>query len=140
VTFLGNGLFNTPPLIEAADTPPFFHNNAVATIEEAVDFYTTDMFNNSPAGDGRAFVLNSEEVNAIAALLRALNALENIRSSNAYAEQELERAADSIRLSIAETTDAIEVLTNGPVQLGQVLTLLGILVRGQALSGSGRGR
>jgi hypothetical protein len=139
VTFLGNGLFNTPPLIEAADTPPFFHNNAVATIEEAVDFYTTDMFNNSPAGDGRAFVLNSE-VNAIAALLRALNALENIRSSNAYAEQELERAADSIRLSIAETTDAIEVLTNGPVQLGQVLTLLGILVRGQALSGSGRGR
>ena len=34
----GNGEFNTPPLVEAADTGPFFHNNAVATIEEAVAF------------------------------------------------------------------------------------------------------
>jgi hypothetical protein len=35
--FLGYGIrtFNTPPLVEAADTVPLFHNNAVKTIEEA---------------------------------------------------------------------------------------------------------
>jgi cytochrome c peroxidase len=121
VTFRGNGTFNVPPVIEAADTPPFFHNNAAATLEDAVAFYTTDIFNDSPAGNGNAFILNRDGINAIAALLRALNALENIRSSNAYAEQalgqELERAAESIGLAIAETTDAIEVLTGGPVGL-----------------------
>jgi precorrin-3B methylase len=94
----------------------------VATLEKAVAFYTSDTFNNSPSGQiDRAFVLNGTEVNAIAALLRALNALENIRSSNAYVEQafeqELERARETIRLSIAETTDAIAVLAGGPLRL-----------------------
>ncbi|MEY4546015.1 MAG: hypothetical protein RL685_2210, partial [Pseudomonadota bacterium] len=37
----GNGTFNTPPLIEAADTGPFFHTNAFTTIEDATRFYTT---------------------------------------------------------------------------------------------------
>jgi mono/diheme cytochrome c family protein len=46
----GNGAFNTPSLIEAADTGPFFHNNSVETIEGAVAFYNGDAFNNSPAG------------------------------------------------------------------------------------------
>ena len=32
----GDGTFNTPPLVEAADTGPFFHNNSVSTIEGAV--------------------------------------------------------------------------------------------------------
>ena len=44
---------NVPPLIEAADTPPLFHNNAAATIEDAVRFYTTDTFANSPDGQSR---------------------------------------------------------------------------------------
>ena len=33
---IGDGSFNIPPLAEAADTPPLFHNNAAATIEDAV--------------------------------------------------------------------------------------------------------
>jgi cytochrome c peroxidase len=60
----GDGTFNTPPVIEAADTPPFFHNNAVATLEEAVAFYTTDTFNDSPPVNRRAFVLDQDEINA----------------------------------------------------------------------------
>jgi hypothetical protein len=28
----GDGTFNTPPLVEAADTGPFFHNNSIETI------------------------------------------------------------------------------------------------------------
>ncbi len=113
---------NTPPLIEAGDTPPFFHNNSAETIEDAVAFYTSDTFNDSPAGAGNAFVLNGDEIHQIAALLRALNALENIRSSNAYDERaidptELAPADELAELAIAETTDAIEVLTEGPVEL-----------------------
>ena len=122
VTFLGDGTFNMPPAIEAADTPPFFHNNAVATLEGAVAFYTTDTFNDSPDGDGRAFVLDGAEVNAIAAFLRALNALENIRSSNTFDARatdpdELAPPAELVNWAKAETTDAIEVLTEGPLIL-----------------------
>ena len=46
----GDGTFNTPPLVEAADTGPFFHNNSIDTIEGAVAFYNGAAFNNSPAG------------------------------------------------------------------------------------------
>jgi cytochrome c peroxidase len=44
VLFQGDLTMNTPSLIEAADTPPFFHNNTAATIEDAVAFYTSDTF------------------------------------------------------------------------------------------------
>ena len=97
VRFQGDLTMNTPSLIEAADTPPFFHNNSAATIEDSVAFYTSDTFNNSLAGAGNAFVLTDEETNQIAALLRALNALENIRSSIAYSEQALRAAAGARR-------------------------------------------
>lgn len=39
---IGNGTFNTPVLVEAADTGPFFHNNSIETIEGAVDFYNSE--------------------------------------------------------------------------------------------------
>lgn len=50
----GDGTFNTPPLVEAADAWPFFHDNSVATLEAAVAFYDGDSFNNSPAGKALA--------------------------------------------------------------------------------------
>jgi cytochrome c peroxidase len=123
-TFRGNGFFNTPSLIEAGDTPPYFHNNAVDTIEEAVAFYTTDAFNDSLSGDGNAFVLSREQIRQIAALLRTLNVLENIRSGNAYdqlalrmVERRPAAARRFVKLAIKETTDAIQVLNRGPVAL-----------------------
>jgi cytochrome c peroxidase len=122
VVFRGDQTFNVPPAIEAADTAPFFHNNAVPKLEGAVAFYTTDTFNNSIAGAGRAFVLNQNQINAIAAFLRALNAMENIRSSAAFSRRaldpaELAPAAELVKWAEAETTDAIEVLTQGPIKL-----------------------
>ena len=42
--------FNTPPLVEAADTGPFFHNNAVDTLEAAISFYNDVAFNESSGG------------------------------------------------------------------------------------------
>ena len=47
---VGDGTFNVPPLVEAADTAPFFHNNSIQTIEGAVEFYNSAAFNTSPAG------------------------------------------------------------------------------------------
>lgn len=118
----GDGRFNTPSLIEAADTAPFFHNNSVSTIEEAVAYYTTDAFNLSPgsltsSGKNRQVKLDSSQVVAVAMFLRTLNALENIRSSNRLDQQALalgdKNATEVIRLAAADTKDAIEVLTEG---------------------------
>lgn len=119
----GNGEFNTPPLVEAADTGPFFHNNSVETIEGAVAFYNGDAFTNSPAGQllmnatGSAINLDATQVVAVAAFLRVINVLENIRASIDF----LERAATSsiksddtlLDPAFHETEDANQVLTGG---------------------------
>lgn len=111
--------FNTPSLIEAADTAPFFHNNSVTTLEETVAFYNTEAFNNSPgAFTSKAFdrkiKLDSSQVIAVASFLRAINVLENIRSSSLMDEKAKalrgDEAEESIRLAMADTRDAIKVL------------------------------
>lgn len=134
VTFRGDGTFNAPPAIEAADTPPFFHNNAVETLEAAISFYTTDVFNDSPAGDDRAFVLGDDGVVAIAAFLRTLNAMENIRSSNAFDQRamdpdELAPVDELITWGMADTRDAIEVLTESDLFPDSVALLREALVQ-----------
>jgi inorganic triphosphatase YgiF len=119
---------NTPSLVEAADTPPFFHNNSARTLEDAIKFYTTDDFGNSPAGllggggEPNPFQLSKKQIREIGALLRAVNARENIRFSNEIAEEAQdaepkEEADQRIREVIAETKDAIEVLDRGPLKL-----------------------
>src|SRR5262249_36572466 len=110
----GDGTFNTPPLVEAADTGPFFHNNARKTIEEAVAFYTTDAFANSPAGRAGRIVLSDVQIREIAAFLRVINALENIREAESLigeARASQGRSADSLRLSREEIQDAIDDLS-----------------------------
>jgi cytochrome c peroxidase/dsDNA-binding SOS-regulon protein len=119
----GDGSFNTPPLIEAADTGPFFHNNSIETIEGAVAFYNGDAFNNSPAGQllvaatGSGINLDGTQVVAVSAFLRAINALENIRRIDELLQQSREEtrqeARESLRLALAETDDAISVLAGG---------------------------
>jgi hypothetical protein len=123
----GDSTFNVPPLVEAADSGPFFHNNAIATIEGAVAFYDGEAFNNSPSGRflasidprGLGIELDGTQIVAVAAFLRVLNALENIRESTAFLEStaqlgflqwhectpQLERARD-------ETDDTIAVLSS----------------------------
>jgi hypothetical protein len=114
--FHGNGSMNTPPLIEAADSGPFFHNNSAATIEDAVRFYTTRTFDPEDP-----FQLNNRQINQLSAFLRALNALENARNVDLLAQNALrqrrERAQETIAVMIADTEDAIEVLANGPLDL-----------------------
>jgi hypothetical protein len=120
----GDGTFNTPPLVEAADSPPFFHNNSVATIEGSVAFYNGDSFNNSPAGQllinatGSGINLDATQVEAVAAFLRVLNALENIRQSiellTPVSKKILprgERTVDLLNRAARETADSIKVLS-----------------------------
>lgn len=120
--FRGDQTFNTPSIIEAADTGPWFHNNAIdGQIEDAIRFYTSDVFNASPVGGGNAFVLNQTQVNQIGALLRALNARENVRNAIVVATRALnepKKLSDpSLREARSETLDAIRVIREAPVPL-----------------------
>lgn len=93
----GDKTFNTPPLVEAADTAPFFHNNSVATLEGAVGFYDGDAFNESPAGQflksidpkKKGIEIDTTQIQAIAAFLRVLNAIENIRQTQTLLDETL---------------------------------------------------
>jgi cytochrome c peroxidase len=112
----GNGTFNTPPLVEAADTGPYFHDNSVATLEGAIAFYDGPAFNNSPDGISSGGIhLDGSQITAIAAFLRVLNALENIRSTTSLAERakvatSTAQAQELLRLSTADLEDAVDVL------------------------------
>jgi mono/diheme cytochrome c family protein len=134
----GDGTFNTPPLVEAADTGPFFHNNSIETIEGAVAFYNGQAFNNSPSGrflasadpNGVGIRLDATQVVAVAAFLRVINALENIRQANdllvrsaALGFFERTEAKRLLRLAAAETGDSIAVLAGGGLHPGAVADL-----------------
>lgn len=119
----GDGTFNTTPLIEAADTEPFFHNNSAATIEDAVAFYTTSAFAQSPAGGGAAVPLTATDIVNIGKFLRVLNAAFNaslaIQRNRAALALENSTSADPnkratvnmlLSLAIAEALDGAEVL------------------------------
>ena len=130
----GDGKFNTPSLLEAADTGPFFHNNAIETIEEAVNFYNSEAFNTSPSGSGGPvgnIKLAATEVVAVAAFLRVINTDENLRQSTVEIEAAIggswSGAKPHIAQSMEELKDAAEVLRGGrlhPVAQSHVLSAL----------------
>jgi cytochrome c peroxidase len=113
----GDIRFNTQPAIEAVDTAPFFHNNAVFTIEEAVGFYNSQAFKKSQAGIALpSLAMETTEVENIAAFLRIMYALENIRSSllldqGAIDESDGDTAQRLAHLASFDTEDAVQVLT-----------------------------
>jgi cytochrome c peroxidase len=114
--------FNSPPLVESADSGPFFHNHTVKDLESAVAFYGTQAFQTSIGNGGVPVSIsadpNDPEVQAISAFLRVLNALENIRSSINVVQrgQQMSSSKDAVELAglaLAETVDAIQVLSDG---------------------------
>jgi cytochrome c peroxidase len=111
----GNGQFNPPPLIEAADTAPFFHNSTVTTIEDAVAFYRSNPFVASP-GNGFAHpTITDDNIKTMGAFLRTVNALSNIAQVRKRCQhvQNVRSAGNTtiINLAIRDTQDAINVLT-----------------------------
>jgi hypothetical protein len=120
VTFIGTTFFNPPPVIEAADTMPGFHNNIVNTVEEVVQFYLSDAFKTSISGSGAAaFPFDQAQVAAVGAFLRAINALENGRSATAYLDAAngggTAAKVRNAKLALRDIEDAIADLTNGPL-------------------------
>lgn len=144
----GDGSFNTPPLVEAADSGPFFHNNAVETLEGAVAFYDGAAFNNSPSGRAvGGIALDATQIVAVAAFLRVLNALENIRSAGAILESarrlgyfEHRRSDTLVRRALIDAGDAIEVLAGGGLHPQAVLQLERAREAAAAARGSSFGR
>jgi hypothetical protein len=131
----GDKTFNIPPLIEAADTGPFFHtatsvvgapahNTPTATtIEEAIAFYTTAAFR--MAGDGFAIDLTATQIDDIGRFLRGVNATFNaaiaVKRIDAalavvamFHNTQLVIQRELIRLASVEVGDAIEVLSAVP--------------------------
>ena len=134
----GDGTFSTPPVIEAADTGPFFHQHGFGQgggdptnfVESAVAFYGTPLFLTSPAAielngrfGGQPVNVNPS-IGTIGRFLRVLNASFNL----AMAKQRLDASrllniqywgyrADIqqglLRLAKKEIDDARRVLTNG---------------------------
>jgi cytochrome c peroxidase len=123
----GDGTFNTPVLVEAADTPPFFHNHIANTIEEATAFYTSTEFNASPGGRVVGGIdLEDVEVQQVAAFLRAINALENIRTvitTGRKAMRQPQQAKSLLGVAIADCRDAIDVLRRRDAKLKPIDTL-----------------
>lgn len=122
--------FTSNSVVESADTAPYFHNHAVATLEEAVAFYGTRAYAAVESiGDEMAGPVpvrissnaNDGEVLAISSFLRVLNALENIRSSVSAAERARRaRTLDDVReiagLGLEETNDGLDVLSAGSME------------------------
>ena len=108
----GNFAFNTPPVVEAADTPPFFHNNVVDTLEDVIDFYTVQF---SPP-----FIFNPLERTQVVAFMRGINTLQNIDVARRELEEILanngnpvKETATRLQTAFDETQDAIDVVHEG---------------------------
>ncbi len=112
----GDGRFASPPLIFAADTPPFFHNSRASTLGKAISFYNSRAFRESPGNQaiknadpaGEGLVLRNAPLIAV---LSALNVLENARSARCYLERSLTHGQPESVLEMAgfELEDAVLV-------------------------------
>lgn len=132
----GNNTFNTPPVIEAADTLPSFHTNFFGAvnppgaprtdnIENVVTFYA-GLFNQSPAAADLTAQFGAPanvgpDIGNIGRFLRALNvalnldmAKQRLRASqtilNQFQDQQVAIQTRLIELAVAEIDDALVVL------------------------------
>ena len=129
----GDQTFNSTPLIEAADTGPFFHTDttingapaqntgSASTIEQATAFYATPAFANSPSGGGAPLAINATDITNIGRFLRATNAVFNIQMAfkraeaarilgNVFGNGNLAKQQRLAVLARVEVDDAIAVL------------------------------
>jgi hypothetical protein len=152
---LGDESFNTPSLIEVADTAPFFHhnssgdqNNPAAGLPSAIAFYTDVAFTNSPAGQalrnqfgGTNISLVGNDFVNLQSFLRAINVAFNF----ALAQQRIRAALllnqqfwgykqdiqmGLLKLARVELEDAVAVCTtnDGPPLFPQIQSDLNALV------------
>lgn len=69
----GNREFSTPALIGVSRTAPYFHDNSVTTLRDAVAFYNSTTFNSSPAAALVGSIsLTTQNTDDLTAFLQAL--------------------------------------------------------------------
>ena len=144
----GNRTFNLASVVEAADTPPFFHNNLVNTLEDVVEFYDGPEFNNPRPLNAR-FNFDDTQDKQLVGFLRGINTLQNIDVATRELQELLANRNDPIeeqnrRLQTAfdDTQDAIDVLNQGaiyPVAVSRLTEARNFISQAQA-SGSGSQR
>ncbi len=146
----GDGNFNPPSLVEAADTAPFFHNNAevgsvfLTTMGRVMFFYGTGFQFSSGAqtlndefGPGD---INSLTTSGIAPMLVVLNAVFNIdlARQRLQAAEKLATDLKAIRADVQvqlmllageEIEDAIRVLTDENIHASERATLQNVLTQ-----------
>jgi len=117
----GNRTFNTAPVVEAADTAPFFHNNVVSTLEGVVDFYSGPEFN-SPRAPAARFNFNQTQRDQVADFMRGVNTLQNIDVGRRELQEILANRSDPrreqdtrLQTAFEETQDSIDVLDEGGI-------------------------
>ena len=117
----GNRAFNTAPVVEAADTPPFFHNNLVDTLEGVVDFYTGPEFN-LPRAPALRFAFNPTQRDRLADFMRGINVLQNIDVARRELQEILASRRDPrreqdtrLQTAFEDTQDSIDVLDEGGI-------------------------
>jgi hypothetical protein len=125
----GNRTFNTASVVEAAQSAPFFHNNLVSTLEEAVAFYSGPEFNNPRPGPLR-FNFDETQRNEIANFMRAINTLQNIDVATRELQEILAIRRDPqreqntrLQTALGDTQNGIDVLTQGNIFPDAVATL-----------------
>jgi hypothetical protein len=120
----GDGTFDAPVVIEAAATPPYFHNNSVPTLEAAVGFYCSPEFQERlgfapPDGINFAAPLNlkTDLATSIAAFLRAAGSMELIDRGMGNCQEAISgnsiKGKYYINIAMANARDAIKVLKEG---------------------------
>jgi cytochrome c peroxidase len=141
---IGDFTFNVPPLIEAADSGPFFHTDtqvigapsentsSAQTIEQAVAFYNSNAFQ---------LGFTATEIANVARFLRALNAIFNIQmaSNRIIGARNMGNALGNVarvdrmqrrmaQMTLFELDDAVRVLSEvnlNPAQADRVRTARG---------------
>ncbi len=64
--------FKVPQLRNIAQLGPYFHDNSAATLEEVVEYFNSDAYNNSKDGSTHPIHLNDRERNALLEFLKGL--------------------------------------------------------------------
>jgi cytochrome c peroxidase len=132
----GDGSFNVPSIIEAADTGPFFHNHFAGAsesrtngIEKVVSFYGSGTFRSSPAAleldsfFGVGIDITPVKVVQIGRFLRVLNvafnlamAIQRLQAAYTLTQQYSDSGIDIqkglLKLADAEIEDALLVLSS----------------------------
>ncbi|MGQ0595600.1 MAG: choice-of-anchor D domain-containing protein [Gammaproteobacteria bacterium] len=118
--------FSVPPLFGVKNTAPFFHDNSVATLREAVEFYDSREFVSSPAGQ-QVGPINLTNPQTVADLLAFLQSLTQVPfamtpaspSPLSFGEQDVDAGATPSRTVLVTNTGSAPIavtaaIINGP--------------------------